>query len=91
VILSGDFHQLPPVAKYDGPPYIFAFEAGAWSSVIPNSQVVILEKVFRQSDETFIRILEGLRSGYISKGDEKVLKGLSRTLKYDDGIDPIVL
>jgi hypothetical protein len=79
------------VAKRGDAPFEFAFEAKSWSRVIPNRNVVNLKKIFRQSDRHFIMILEAMRRGVISRADEQVLKDLKRSVRYDDGIDPVEL
>jgi hypothetical protein len=89
--MSGDFHQLPPVAREGELPFRFAFEAKCWDSVIPPTNVVNLQTVFRQTDQAFIRILEGMRKGFVAKADETILKGLERVLKFADGIEPVEL
>jgi ATP-dependent DNA helicase PIF1 len=49
IIVTGDFFQLPPVAKGGKEPS-FCFEAATWNETMHLS--VNLTKVFRQSDES---------------------------------------
>jgi hypothetical protein len=52
--LSGDFLQLPPVPDANQTSR-FCFEADSWERCVP--KVVVLQKVFRQKDDRFVRIL----------------------------------
>lgn len=45
LVVTGDFFQLPPVAKGDP---VFAFESDAWKSSI--EETVNLKQVYRQKD-----------------------------------------
>ncbi|KAK4687337.1 ATP-dependent DNA helicase PIF1, partial [Tremellales sp. Uapishka_1] len=89
VILSGDFFQLPPVAKKAQP--VFAFDAKSWSRVIPPENMLGLTRVFRQKEDRFIRILEAMRLGQISAEDVATLQELSRAVEYPLGIEPVGL
>lgn len=73
IVVSGDFLQLPPVAK--NPKFSsreFAFEAESWESSF-NIQIE-LRKVFRQSDSRFISLLQGVRRGRIDSSDLEFLQ-----------------
>ncbi len=79
MILSGDLHQLPPVVGADVEPILTSSYGGAWFFKSPafaaaGFQIAALKRVFRQEDEGFIRILNGLRNGRLSVHDEAVLK-----------------
>ena len=65
LILCGDFFQLPPVGA-DEPDsgVVYLFEARCWPVVVTRS--VILQQVFRQSDASFVRLLDELRRGSLS-------------------------
>ncbi len=82
VMMIGDLFQLPPVwerdwnilGKYYKGPYFFN------SKVFEKSQIVTFEltKVFRQSDTTFISILNDIRMGSIGENQIKILNGRCR-------------
>src|SRR5690606_4788898 len=78
VVFFGDLHQLPPVIRqeewdvlskyYQGP---FFFQA----SCLKNDQplYVELKKIYRQSDEFFIQLLNKLRDGVWNEDDKRQL------------------
>lgn len=65
VILCGDFFQLPPVFDEEAHESKFCFEADCWSEVVPKS--FMLKQIFRQKDNTFIRILSEVRMGELTE------------------------
>ncbi|WVR08357.1 hypothetical protein IAU60_005412 [Kwoniella sp. DSM 27419] len=89
LILSGDFFQLPPVARDNT--CKFAFEADCWPAIIPRSNMSSLTRVFRQKEDKFVKILEGMRRGVIAQDDVALLKSLEREVKYPPGIEPVGL
>jgi ATP-dependent DNA helicase PIF1 len=88
LILSGDFCQLPPVARNEKD-LRFAFEARSWKECVPNP--VMLTKVFRQKDEAFASMLNRMRLGQIDDDIVAQFTALSREVQYDDGIEPTEL
>lgn len=78
MILVGDLYQLPPVItgpeqnffaqKYSSP-YFFSAEAFRSMSL----EVVELTKIYRQSDETFINLLNSIRRNAISPDELNLL------------------
>ncbi|KZP32385.1 hypothetical protein FIBSPDRAFT_723029, partial [Athelia psychrophila] len=91
-ILSGDFCQLPPVPnRINGVqvPPIFAFDATKWHSCV--GPPIMLSKVFRQKDQTFVDILNDMRFGKLSDKAVAEFMKLSRPLLYKDGIGPTQL
>lgn len=80
VLFIGDLLQLPPVVKnqewdilkryYDG---VYFFH----SEVIRNNPplYIELEKIYRQSDQIFIQILNNLRNNSVTQDDIKILNG----------------
>ncbi|THH11770.1 hypothetical protein EW145_g431 [Phellinidium pouzarii] len=87
-----DFYQLPPVPDlHDGIqlPATFAFDAGTWDSCIKTP--IVLGRVFRQKDHTFIRLLNQMRYGKLDDADVKHFNKLSRAVVYTDGIEPTEL
>ncbi|KAG6866015.1 hypothetical protein C0991_009423 [Blastosporella zonata] len=89
LVLSGDFFQLPPVPEktHDREiPATLTFDALTWPQCV--AQIVHLTQVFRQRDSTFIELLVSMRIGNISRQHIAILRGLSRPVVYDDGIEP---
>ena len=68
VLFFGDFYQLPPVGS-DEDPYesMFAFESKQWFDVFDKTNHIILTEIFRQKCQTYVKILNKLRVGVISK------------------------
>lgn len=78
MLFIGDLLQLPPVVKDDEWPYLKKYYASQYffaARVISEVQMVYLElnKIYRQSDPTFIRLLNKLRDNRISKEDIDLL------------------
>tara|TARA_B110001452_G_scaffold259586_1_gene256118 strand:- start:4 stop:2529 length:2526 start_codon:yes stop_codon:yes gene_type:complete len=65
VILCGDFYQLPPVGlEQQGNGLSFLFEASCWRHVVRHT--IMLNEVFRQKDQHFVRMLNELRRAQLS-------------------------
>jgi ATP-dependent DNA helicase PIF1 len=67
LIVIGDFLQLPPVARDaagNEAETHFAFESRAWAAA--NFETVLLEKVYRQTDQEFLAKLSDIRIGQYS-------------------------
>eukprot|EP00889_Picochlorum_renovo_P004468 jgi/Picre1/31498/NNA_006850.t1 len=89
LVLSGDFHQLPPVAKSPAA-RSFCFEARAWNECIQHT--IELKTVFRQSDLYFIDVLAEVRSGKLSSQElAEKLESCYQPLNTEDGILPTKL
>lgn len=74
LILCGDFYQLPPVGLGRG--VSFCFESRAWKEIFGKRPdcMIVLEKVFRQKDDTtFLNLLHELRVGHISQHTFNIL------------------
>jgi ATP-dependent DNA helicase PIF1 len=69
LIFTGDFFQLPPVAKET----VFAFQSPLWPSL--NLQTIELTEIMRQRDPIFHQVLLEARSGKLSKNSIQILKG----------------
>ncbi|MEZ5939586.1 MAG: DEAD/DEAH box helicase [Hyphomonadaceae bacterium] len=79
MILTGDLHQLPPVVESQVEPILQAAYGGPWffrATVFAGAgfRLAALKRVFRQEDEAFIRILNGLRNGRLSEEDVDTLR-----------------
>lgn len=73
LVVSGDFFQLPPVFKKQDPSgKEFAFEADCWDSSFDIQ--VELSKIFRQSDDRLIKLLQGIRRGKCDPEDLQFLE-----------------
>lgn len=98
LILFGDLHQLPPVVQgaevaehlesAHGGPFFFQLSSlteGAGMSLIE------LEQVFRQSDETLLRVLNRVRDGEASEEDLAILNERTHTIRTLSEGDPYVI
>jgi len=87
VVFVGDFFQLPPVAK--GVETAFAFQSSIWNATI--EKTVALDRIFRQEDSAFQKILDEARIGEISVKSLATLK-LRCSLDYSgELIKPTIL
>tara|TARA_Y100000389_G_C17466422_1_gene526068 strand:- start:691 stop:2025 length:1335 start_codon:yes stop_codon:yes gene_type:complete len=67
IIFSGDFYQLPPVGNEEDPETTqFCFETPLWNEIFPLENQIQLETIFRQNDQKYVKILNGLRIGKIT-------------------------
>lgn len=78
VLFIGDLYQLPPVVKRDDWEILQNFYNSVFffdSIVLRNNQPVIIElkEIFRQRDDKFIEILNGIRNNNISQEDFELL------------------
>ncbi|PRW58054.1 ATP-dependent DNA helicase PIF1 [Chlorella sorokiniana] len=92
LILSGDFHQLPPVAKGKdaASQRKFCFEAESWARCV--HECCFLSKVFRQADNEFVEMLARIRSGDCPRDKlSHLLRTCQRPLPVEDGILPTKL
>lgn len=88
MIVCGDFFQLPPVTKtgYLSLGKEFAFEADCWD--LSFDLQVELTKVFRQSEERLIKLLQGIRKGEI---DPDEMEFLEKSCSSDSEPDPSIV
>lgn len=89
VIFSGDFYQLPPVGDEEDPESCeFCFESIDWKKTFPVS--IVLEKIFRQNDNKYVKALNQIRVGRIKRSSYDLLcSRLNKTC--DDEIRPSIL
>ena len=73
VILCGDFFQLPPINRADGPQGSFVVGANVWEEFDP--VICYLDEQHRQNDDKFLEILTALRAGDIRRGHAETLLG----------------
>lgn len=86
MLFIGDLHQLPPVVKeesfllqYYNSPFFFSAKS------LEDAQLITIEltKVYRQTDEDFVKILNGIRDSTITK---EQLDALNE--RYNPNFDP---
>jgi len=88
LILVGDFCQLPPVVR-DSEETHFVFESELWTKIIKTA--VILNKIWRQTDPVYQRILGEARMGALSTESEAVLRGRMGLKWQEEAIKPTLL
>ena len=93
VIFSGDFYQLPPVGTKDEPETTkFCFESPLWFDIFKLQDHVNLNKIFRQSDPSYQRILNQIREGRLKRSSNEALLGqVGRKITTDCQIRPTKL
>ena len=91
VIFSGDFFQLPPVPTHGEPETAqFCFESELWDQTFPNQ--LKLTSIFRQKDDKYIKVLNQIRVGRITKSTFNLLKDyVGRKINDEDEILPTIL
>eukprot|EP00808_Paulinella_micropora_P021919 g85.t1 len=88
LVLTGDFLQLPPVAKASDAHFVF--EAKSWKRCIHHT--FELQQVFRQKEGAFVSMLAELRRGVCSEATQQALTQCKqRQLDTSDGIQPTTL
>lgn len=79
VILSGDFFQLPPVAR-NGEDCRFVVDSLAWQEA--DIKACYLCEQYRQADENFLRILNDIRGNAVTSETKDILsERLNRKIK----------
>lgn len=91
IICSGDFYQLPPVHKGTNTDEMsFCFESPHWNNVFDYQ--VLLDKSFRQKDETYVAVLNEIREGRLSKQGYNLLrKRVGKSPPEDSPVKPVIL
>lgn len=91
MILFGDFLQLPPINRDSGLSidYQFCFQSKAWREL--NARNFMLKNVFRQSDQSFVKLLNNLRLGKLDDHDTEVLKSRLNLPDENSAIKPTIL
>ncbi|ALH23384.1 PIF1-like helicase [Chrysochromulina ericina virus CeV-01B] len=91
IIFAGDFYQLPPVGDEEEIETTqFCFESPLWNEVFPSSNQIVLETIFRQTDNNYAKILNKLRVGEITKNGIKALEQCVNK-KFNDELNPTIL
>ena len=93
LIFSGDFFQLPPVGSKDEVDSMqFCFESDDWNSIFNKDCQIQLVKIFRQTDDTYITILNQIRVGRIKrKTNDLLLQYVGREASEGLVIEPTKL
>jgi ATP-dependent DNA helicase PIF1 len=76
LLFSGDFYQLPPVSKKNiegDPESKYCFESSNWGATFKTC--IVFEKIFRQLDDEYIKILNNIRGGKIKRYQNNILLG----------------
>lgn len=96
LVFCGDFYQLPPVPNRNEPTdpdafqnHGYAFEAPTWQRC--QLRAFVLREVFRQRDETFVALLNAIRTGNGTDAVAFLRRHCMRPLPSDDGIRPTEL
>ena len=91
IILSGDFYQLPPIGDVGIPDsYKFCFESKKWKKYI--QKTVLLSTIFRQKEKNFMKLLNQIRQGVLSKKRFKLIqKYIGREYDLPFGLIPPTL
>ena len=76
IIFTGDFYQLSPVANncLEKEEAMFCFEHELWNQLFPKENQIVLKTIFRQKDETLLKILKYIRKGQITPATRKALE-----------------
>ena len=88
VIFTGDFYQLPPVNTndQDKEASMFCFEHKLWYQIFPKENQIKLKSIFRQNNKAFIKALNYIRRGIITKSTLSLLESRIRTSEEIDAI-----
>ena len=88
IVLCGDFLQLPPVNKDQAAKFVF--ESPLFESMV--SLRISLSQVFRQSDDSFVKMLGELRVGVVSNLSKMSLSScVNKKIDIANGIIPTKL
>jgi hypothetical protein len=83
VILCGDFFQLPPVARLGEPAAKFAYESEIWQNA--NFKICYLEEQHRQTDSSFLKVLNEIRGNRLSPEGLKFLTDRKNKKSFQGG------
>ena len=88
IVLFGDFLQLPPISR-DNSNFDFCFNSKTFKEL--NLETFVLEQVFRQNDEKFIKVLNNLRLGLIDEEDKQIIASRIKAKDQITAIKPTIL
>ena len=85
VIFSGDFYQLPPVGSREEPETMqFCFESCDWNNVFLRDDQIQLKTIYRQTDNSYTKILNQIREGKIKRSTIETIKAYINREKSED-------
>jgi ATP-dependent DNA helicase PIF1 len=86
VIFTGDFYQLSPVftncGEKEKEDSMYCFEHDLWNQLFTKENQIVLKTIFRQNDETLLKVLKYIRKGQITPSTKATLAG--RIFKIQD-------
>lgn len=97
LMLFGDLHQLPPVIQGDVAEHLDSEFGGPFFFQVPSLSegagvsLLELDQVFRQSDETFLHVLNRIRDGEATEDDLQVLNERTHPIRTLGEGDPFVI
>jgi ATP-dependent DNA helicase PIF1 len=75
LVFTGDFFQLPPIPDYEDPMSgQFCFQHPRWAATFKPADCIELCTFFRQTDPTYISILQEIRRGKITEASSELLE-----------------
>ena len=90
LVCTGDFFQLPPVTKRSGggrAEHDYCFLHPVWQELFPDGSTFELSRIFRQSEEGLVGLLNDVRYGNVSDKSLRLLRELNREIKPPNGIE----
>ena len=93
LIFSGDFFQLPPVGDDSEPETVnFCFESSLFNTLFPIENIINFDKIFRQKDPIYSKILNQIRVGKISNKTISILNScVNKKIPMDQTIKPTII
>jgi len=84
VIFTGDFYQLSPVFSNgcEKEESMYCFDHELWNQLFIKENQIVLKTIFRQNDETFLKVLKYIRKGQITPLTKATLT--SRIFSHED-------
>jgi ATP-dependent DNA helicase PIF1 len=76
IIFTGDFYQLSPVCNnyLEKEDTMFCFEHDLWNQLFAKENQIVLKTIFRQKDETLLKVLKYIRKGQITPSTRQALE-----------------
>lgn len=76
IVFTGDMFQLPPIGDMDIPNSCkFCFESEQWNAVFEPENHIDLTHIYRQTDTTYINLLNQVRLGELDETNRAILFG----------------
>jgi ATP-dependent DNA helicase PIF1 len=93
LLFFGDFYQLPPVGNKEDPDtQRFCFESDDWNSTFRKNCQIQLLTVYRQTDATYVSILNQIREGKLKrKSVELLIQYVGREYNTNDDKDNLII